>query len=199
MKTPSITKRFPPIAIALVIFSSGCTLKRPEGHRRVTIQIPPMLAEKLRTKTSEARESRTALSASSCLALNVSGAGITNETLPSFCITTNTSIGVTAGWVDFNTSSIEVMVPAGSARTLQIFAKISASGACSDFFTSLSESSTTAYEIAQTTIDITEDTTVSLPIKTFDESQIVLSCSGTSTGTAGVWDQSTWDDATWGE
>ena len=134
-----------------------------------------------------------------CLALNVSGAGITNETLPSSCVAPHTSIGVTAGWVDLSTSSIEVMVPAGSARTLQLFEKISTDGTCSDFFTSLSESSTTAYEIAQTTIDITEDTTVSLPIKTFNESQIVLSCSGTSTVTAGVWDQSTWDDATWAE
>jgi len=203
-------RQFLPLALALAL--TGCTLQRPKRTHVISVKVPQAAARQFQqnrahsTGVSAAAAAGAGLriedEASGCFVVNVTGPGISNSNPSAGCAASSTSFtwGRVAGWVSVAEGSLTIEVPEGSARKIQVLARLSASG-CGSFSEDLADSGYEIFEFGSTTVDLFEDKTVTITLNTAGLNAPVLACGADDiTSTAGVWDESQWDTgAVWAE
>jgi len=112
-----------------------------------------------------------------CFAINVTGPGILKD--PRFsCGSIPSEVGISAGLFPVNHSQLDVMVPIGANRKIQLIGMQSTAG-CPDFNTIFknklfdTESFGQAYVLGEVTVDVFDDTAATL-VAAFDSSKIFM-------------------------
>lgn len=178
-------------AIIMAALASGCSLKSADT-RMIRIQLPQKTSSsaRIRPATSTAAQyavTPTALSDFQCYGINVIGPGIAPD--PRLRCTNGETAGKFGGFVPVTDGAIEVAVPAGPGRQIQLFAVMSGVGCPSldALFTAMDSGDKTAfnnigdaYLVAAATTDIFEDTTITLTAFFDPNKKIFQNCSGTN-------------------
>lgn len=192
------------VPLALALGLTGCTLQRPKRSHAISVKIPQAAARQLlqtRSRSTGAIAAADSLT-SACYVVNVTGTGISNSASSAGCSANPTSFtwGRVAGWFSVAESTVTLEVPEGSARKVQVLARLSASG-CESFSEDLADSGYEIFEVGSTTVDLFEDKTITIALSTTGFNAPTLACSSENiTSTAGVWDDSQWDTgAVWAE
>lgn len=188
---------------ALILEAPACTLRPPTAPKqRVRIEISSR-------KPLKHRAAPASVSDFTCFAVNVTGGGVPVAEIGAGCKMSKAPyLGAYAGWVPASGGTLEVLVPAGAERLIQVLGIAGAGATCQSFDAVLAQA-VTVYEVGRTTVDLFAETTVNIS-STFDSSQPeAFSCSGstasptpspsaTASSGPGTWDGSKWDNSTWG-
>lgn len=169
----------------------GCSLSGPKSHT-LTVQIPANSASRAQASRALAQLA-TATSAGpqsmadfTCLGLNVVGSGITPPSNSLSCPSSSSPPGLVGGFISMTEGgTIDLTVPSGPARTIQLFAiSLPAGQACPTFDSLMGLPAATRfsnlgqfYLVATTTVDVFSDQTVTLNAQ-FDPNQVATVFNG---------------------
>ena len=183
------------------------------GLTRVSITIAPLSAGKkpasLLTVRAPNAPSRTyavpaAVGDFSCFGVNVAGAGIASKRIASACsVPAALDLGVTSELVTATGGTIELLVPAGPARTFQVYGLTTGSGGCPDAAAVIENRAgagltSPPYELGRTTVDISASTTVDIASTWSASSPRRAFCNDfVDASSEAKWDVATWDAAAW--
>ncbi len=182
------------LAATASLAAPGCSFKRSDGEpTRVRIALP-----------ATARNARLAGGSSyNCFGINVTGDSIPTTNPLQGCVAAGMPrIGIVAGLVDASATSIDVSVPSGRNRVIQVFGIVSAAGCpgVGDLLTGIAPAASfqSPIELGRLALDLQSDAsvTIQLDLTTADPNKRVFCL--TDPPTTGVWGTSTWDNATWG-
>jgi hypothetical protein len=122
----------------LFVLTSGCSLKNRTDFRGISVQLPSKELSVARLSHHEvsAKENSSFVTPSTigdfqCFALNVVGNGIPFDSRFS-CKNSLSKIGIVGGFIPLTQNVIEMMVPVGSNRTIQLIGVQSSIG-CPNF------------------------------------------------------------------
>jgi hypothetical protein len=128
MKTTTLKNTVSILACAISI--SACSMKDRSEVHSVSVQLPSQMQSTSHMNVLNNHSSSMSISYSSpvsissfqCFGLNVKGPGI-NPDPRMGCTNPNSGMGILAGFIPFsNTATLDVMVPAGPARTVELIA-----------------------------------------------------------------------------
>lgn len=130
-----------------------------------------------------------------CIGVNVTGEGIPPLTSARTICSGTSYLGVYAGTVPISGGAVEVMVPSGKNRKIQVFG-LSGTTNCPTSDQILQPAPVggqTLYEIGQKTIDILADVVVDIQSDYISSSPKTIFCDGS------LWDVAIWDQSIWGD
>jgi hypothetical protein len=139
-----------------------------------------------------------------CLGVNVVGSGIPTVKLASSCgKSVALDLSLYSAMIPISGGTIEISVPVGSARTIQVYGITTSGGACPNpdlFIQNRAGNTATSlpYEIGQTTIDVSADVTVSIKSSYRATAPKQAFCSDATIASSG-WDSGVWDTASWAD
>jgi hypothetical protein len=182
---------------AALLVAGGCSLKPAQpGSTRVRIPLDALRRGTTRTPST--------IGGFTCVGLNITGDQIPTTTALQGCVSAGMpAIGIRTGLVPITADSIEVSVPSGPKRVIQVFGVVSSIGCppVSDFFSGAADISQaeSPVELGRTTIDLASDTsvTINLVLDASSAQKKVFCLNDTPTGT---WDDANakWDQVYWG-
>jgi hypothetical protein len=158
---------------------SSCTQKKTEETTTVRIEVPDLSATKLKAPSSrntQRADPPAEFSGFQCIGLNVSASDI--KVTPSALETASfgscvlegmPKMGVVAGLVPITGGAIEVQVPSGPRRIIQVFALQTTLGRCPSMLEIADKSVSldnieSPYEVGRTTADLQGDTNVTVQV-----------------------------------
>jgi hypothetical protein len=186
-------KSFPSLLL-LTLLVGGCSLRDRTNLRGVKISVPQGWgsASKVQKKSFSKTAIKsggelipisdpTSFSEINCLAINVTGPGIVKDSRFS-CGTVPSEVGISLGFIPVSQSEAEVLVPIGIQRKIQLIG-IKSQADCLDFDFILANhlfetnAFTHSFVLAETTIDVFDDTSATL-IASFDQSKVFMGSCG---------------------
>ena len=166
------------LVASLMLTTSACSLRERKSNPSVSVTLPQewvsaVKRNKIKTiaSTSDGTlgfSKPTSLADFQCFALNVKGPGILPD--PRFgCDNPSAGIGIMAGFIPVTQGSLDLMVPAGTSRVVQLIGVQSSIG-CPNFSEILSQRGTDSFKnsfgepylLGETTIDIFDDTSATI-------------------------------------
>ena len=175
---------------SLMLTTSACSLRERKSNPSVSITLPQewvsaVKRNKIKTIASTTEGTSgfskpTSLADFQCFALNVKGPGILPD--PRFgCDNPSAGIGIMAGFIPVTQGSLDLMVPAGTSRVVQLIGVQSSIG-CPSFNELLSNQGTDSFKnsigepylLGETTIDIFDDTSATI-VAAFNADKLAFS------------------------
>jgi hypothetical protein len=180
-------------ALLMLVWISGCTLKSQNGLQKIRISLPSGHQREAMVSSSQPRirslgAPPVGLSDFTCYGVKVTGSDIVDDSRMG-CSPVG-GIGIIGGLIPTTGGSVDLMVPAGPARKITVFGVKSSEG-CSDFGSILSRPAGSRfdqlgsfYDLGTTTVDIMNDTSVTVQIAyTAQSAEVFAGCPGHSVGT----------------
>jgi surface protein len=178
--------RQPFIALSLILTLAACSMKDRSEMHSVSVQLPQQWANSSSMNVLNHHSSSMLINYDTpvgmedfqCYAINVRGSGINSDARMG-CTDPSTSVGLVGGFVDVTQGRIDLMVPAGPNRVVELIGIQSEIG-CWLFEDLMSfggieilKDLGTPYLLASSTVDIFEDTSVNL-YASFDENKVAF-------------------------
>ena len=178
------------LVASFMLTTSACSLRERKSNPSVSVTLPQewvsaVKRNKIKTIASTTEGTSgfskpTSLADFQCFALNVKGPGILPD--PRFgCDNPSAGIGIMAGFIPVTQGSLDLMVPAGTSRVVQLIGVQSSIG-CPSFNELLSNQGTDSFKnsigepylLGETTIDIFDDTSATI-VAAFNADKLAFS------------------------
>jgi len=204
----------PSFFTACAIALGGCSFKSKSAETKLSIQIPAKLRGSGKNSLHKKVPGKSHLTPTDvddfdCIGVNIVAGDIPIRTSPDSCAPTVARVALSqlVTVVPRSAASIQITVPSGYGRLIQLFGYMTSDGACSTvdelmLGASADKERSLPFELARTNVNLTADATVNLDLSWSSADTYAAFCTNSISDTSGCgfaskFDCSKWDQATW--